>query len=535
MLDIFRENARSWVIQLIIAALSLVFIFSFGVGSKGFETGPGEAGWAAEVNGHEVPTSAFNQMLQQNVYYRSQAGNGQYTNAQAKADRLREKTMDQVVDQELVAQAALNAGLWVDNAAIVRNVQKNPMFQRNGVFDKPTYVRYVENAEGLSPAMYEARLRRALLTQRMFQLAQASLAVSDDEIQEEFLKEHEAASIEYVRFTPAQFRGQVKVSDAEIDQALKTRRAEIAKKYEDQKFLYEMPEEMKVERLFAPVAQNATPAEEAAAKKQVEDAKKALDAGKPWVKVAQGFTQDPAATDQQGDIGWVQMGRSPFGEDFENAVFQLKPGETSGVVRDHFGYSIIHALERRKAYEKKLADVQRGIAKALLATEKAKALAQGAAESALAKLKAGTALDQLFPPAPVAKKSAQNFFASAPVPLTPSVATTSDFHPYGGIIPQLGSVPNVVRAAFSLDATHRVPDHLIVDQGAYWVIDLRSRERADLSQLPQEKDQLRTELIGEKQSQLLERWVKTLHKGASIEPNPEMLSYAQQPNGYSNM
>ena len=184
---------------------------------------------------------------------------------------------------------------------------------RDGAFDEETYVRYVQNAEGLSIAQYEARLRHDLLVQKMTELAFSSIAVSDDELKAEFVKDAETASIEFVRFMPGQFRGEAEATDADADAFLAAHAADVEKKFADTKFLYMEPRALKVRRLFEPVKSDATEAEQAAAKAKVEAAKKALGEGKSFDALVAEFAKDDSAPAKDGNIGWVSLGRSPFG------------------------------------------------------------------------------------------------------------------------------------------------------------------------------------------------------------------------------
>lgn len=535
MLETFRENARSWFIQLLIGAIALVFIFSFGPGSKGCRSEGGPAGWAARVNGEEVPASAFNQTLKRLVYFKQMMRRGNYTKEEARADKVREDAMQEVVDRELVAQAALKAGLWVANDDVVKEILDAEQFKKNGVFDQETYLRYVQNAEGVSPAKYEERLRRELLVQRMYELALGTIAVSDDELRSEFVKGEEAASLEYVRFLPAQFRDQVEVTDADADKFLAEHKAEVGKKYTDSKMLYTEPRSIKVRRLFEPVKQDATQAEQDAAKAKVEAARKALDAGKTWEELAAGFTADPASQDKAGTIGWVAQGRSPFGRQFEEAVFKLKVGSTSDVVHDHFGFAVVQALEEKAASEKKLEDVQQDIAKDLARGAKARDLAQAAAAEALTKLKAGTSLAAQYPKEETKEDATNPMAQMAALAKKPQASTTEEFHPYGGIIPGVGSAPKISAAAFALSADKRIPDGVIEDQNSFWVLELKTRKRADLSKFDGQKDTLRERLKGQKKEELRKKWVEGLRKDASVSENSELLSYETvRQSGYSD-
>lgn len=522
MLETVRENAKSWIIQVVIGAVAVVFIFSFGPGSR--RSGPtGATGWAAKVNGVPVPASSFNMAYQQRAEFQKMMRGGSYSNEDARADDLRTKVMDEVVDRELIAQAGEAQGLHVGDDEVFDQIRDARTFQgKDGKFDPAIYRKYVTNYVGLSPAKYEERVRRELLAQRAGELGLDTLTVSDDELKAEFLKGEEGASIEFVRFAPSAFKDEVTVSDADADKILATRMDDVKKAFESNKWKYEQPKAVRVRRLFEPVKQESTAADEAAAKKKVEDAKAALASGsKSWDELASTFKNAPEA-EKGGVVGWVEQGRSPFGKTFEEAAFGLEKNKPSGVVRDRFGYQIIEVLEERPAATKNLDDVKKEIALDLAKESKAKELAQAAATEALAQLKAGKSLSTQFP------KAAEG----APASAKPQAQTTDTFHPYGGFIPGIGAAPKVAAAAFGLTAEKKIPDAPIEDQNAFFVLELKSRTRADLAKLDAaKKDELRTRLTGQKKEEMRKAWVAALRKEAKVDTNAELLSYDLRP-GY---
>lgn len=76
---------------------------------------------------------------------------------------------------------------------------------------------------------------------------------------------------------------------------------------------------------------------------EADDILRALNGGKTFEELAQRYSQCPSGKDG-GDLGFFARGR--MDEDFEEAVFSLKPGEiTRKPVRTKFGYHIIRRTE----------------------------------------------------------------------------------------------------------------------------------------------------------------------------------------------
>ncbi|MFK8056491.1 MAG: peptidylprolyl isomerase [Saprospiraceae bacterium] len=83
-----------------------------------------------------------------------------------------------------------------------------------------------------------------------------------------------------------------------------------------------------------------------------EKAKIALErvqGGVMWGKVARDFSTDPSAPRNGGEVGYITA-PLPIGlYALENAIYETKPGELSGIVRSDKAYHIIKVLDRREA------------------------------------------------------------------------------------------------------------------------------------------------------------------------------------------
>ena len=83
--------------------------------------------------------------------------------------------------------------------------------------------------------------------------------------------------------------------------------------------------------------------------RRAEDLLAQIKSGKDFAEVARASSDDSSASDG-GELGFISRGMTV--PDFEKALFSLKKGEVSGVVKSEFGYHIIQAEELKTVKEK---------------------------------------------------------------------------------------------------------------------------------------------------------------------------------------
>lgn len=82
---------------------------------------------------------------------------------------------------------------------------------------------------------------------------------------------------------------------------------------------------------------------------KISEAKKLLDLNSPWKKIVQSHSQDKHTVGKDGEIGYVSSMLPDGFYEFENAIYNLKVGEYSDVVKTNAGYHIIKLTDKRPA------------------------------------------------------------------------------------------------------------------------------------------------------------------------------------------
>ena len=110
---------------------------------------------------------------------------------------------------------------------------------------------------------------------------------------------------------------------------------------------FQIPEMVRASHILVKVDQNASEEDKKKAKEKAEDILKRIRAGEDFAKLASEMSDDTMTKTKGGDLGFFPKGRMI--KPFEDAAFDLKAGEVSGIVESPFGYHIIKVEERKEA------------------------------------------------------------------------------------------------------------------------------------------------------------------------------------------
>jgi peptidyl-prolyl cis-trans isomerase D len=139
----------------------------------------------------------------------------------------------------------------------------------------------------------------------------------------------EKIKAEYVVLNADAVEKLVTISDAEILEA-----------YNKNKARFGTPEKRSASHILVAVPKDAKPEADAAAKAKAQAILAEVQkAPNDFAKIAKAQSQDPGSAELGGDLGVVEKGL--FDKPVEDAIFALKEGQTSGLVRSSFGYHIV--------------------------------------------------------------------------------------------------------------------------------------------------------------------------------------------------
>jgi peptidyl-prolyl cis-trans isomerase D len=506
-------NLRKIVSLVFIIGIAVVFTLNFGPGSFSKSSmGPAQPNTVATVNGREIPLRDF-----------IRSYNNQINNLRSRSNAIPEsvarqyvvpQVMQNLVDVELVAQAANRYGIVPTDAELVELIHRNTDFQKNGQFDFERYRQVLRDFYRLTEMQYEDDLRRQLGAQKMLGMVRSGAVISEDEVRARYEKEANQAKLVFARFLPTMFADKVAApTAAQLEEFKKAHQKEISDYYETNRFMYNQPERAKARQILVKLAPDATEQQKAEAKSRAEAIRKEIvDGNKDFTAVAKERSEDPSAKANGGDLGWVERGS--LDPAMADAVFKLAPNTVSEPIETKLGFYVVKVEQKQEAADKKLADVENDIATTLYKQQQAKELAKAAAEKALADVKGGKTIQALFPPEKEGQPALQRFETEA----RPEAVETGSFTAGAESVPYLGPAPQLMSAAFAADGP-QVLDQVYPAGEGFVVAQVTERKKASDEDFSAKKTELREQARRAKQIELEDSFLRSLRKQATVVNN----------------
>ncbi len=399
MLKVFRDNLKylSWVLWLVILVF-VVFLFTdFGSINP---TGGSLSAAAARVGNYEISYAEFEQ-----AYRQQEARLEQLYGQRLDSDTARQLGLHRQVMEFLVAEKILQAegermGIRVSDDEVREAILDYPVFrnEQGGFVGEESYRKILSNAR-MTPDSFESAVRQEILTDRVRNILNQNVFVSDAEVEKAYRDRVERAKIRFVRLPATQFADQVTLDDAEVaayfadrqqDFEIPERRsvdylmidrgqlqaeveitdAEVAAYYRENEADYAREEQVQARHILVRTGDERSVAEASAL---IEQARQRIAGGADFAAVAAELSEDPGSKDRGGDLG--SFGRGQMVPPFEEAAFGAAPGELVGPVETDFGVHLIDVLGKSEGGQQPLAEVAASI-RNRLAAERARTLAQ---------------------------------------------------------------------------------------------------------------------------------------------------------------
>ncbi|MBI3299824.1 MAG: peptidylprolyl isomerase [Elusimicrobia bacterium] len=291
----------------------------------------------ARVNGKPLLLSEYKKNLR-SVIDNYQKAMPELTKEPAAMKELRGKVLDQMVDDEVLAQEAEKKAIKVSAREVERGI--NEVQERSFRTDPETGERREDKAveaalkleldgEGMTWDQFSERIKRQILIRKTVELElQARMKEADEKrIKSTFetFKTIVSGSTDSLKGLPEN------ESSAWGAFAMRLRDTH--------------SERVRVSHVLVKVSAGAAMTEKTKALDKAKALKKKLDDGADFYEVAKDNSDDQESAARGGDMGWILRGWMP--ENFEKTAFSLGVGETSEPVESDFGYHLVRVQEKK--------------------------------------------------------------------------------------------------------------------------------------------------------------------------------------------
>jgi peptidyl-prolyl cis-trans isomerase D len=379
--------------QAIVVIIALVFIF-WGVGTQLMNRNRS----AITVNDEEISFQQFQKSYEQALTRLRDQFNGAIPQGFAEKIGLKKQVINRFVQESLFRQGGQKMGLIVSPAEIQDEIVKMPQFEDNGTFSTAKY-QFLLSRNGYTPHGFEDSLRHDMLAQKTISNIEGFASiVTDEEIKDLFDLEKESVAVSFAKISPETFNDKVNVTDKDLASWFETVKdnyktdpqlqlkylsfdfGDIAKKitpdenaikeyYNKNIEKFSTPEQRQARHILFKLEPNSSEKDAEAQRKKAEKVLQLARSGQDFAKLAEQYSEGPTAK-QGGDLGFFQEGQMV--KAFNDAVFSMKPGDISDLVRSPFGYHIIKLEAIKPAVAKPLSEVRDEVVRDLQ-TSKAKA------------------------------------------------------------------------------------------------------------------------------------------------------------------
>ena len=387
MLDFMRRKAQSTYIQATILIIVLVFVF-WGVG-KSQKGGPDAI---ATVNGQSLSAQQFQRTYNQTLNrYQEQFG-GTLPAGLLEALNLKQQVLNQMIQELVMQQGAKEAGLIVGSDEVRKVIQNMDAFREEGIFKLDRYKKMLA-ASRMNTADFENSVRNDLLRNKILTHLSRFARISDSELKDRFASDNDQLKLEYVAFTPDDFRSSGPVADEALKPFFEANKPtyltepqvklryitflneqgsaniqvsdqEIEQYYKLNPDKFSTPELRQARHILIRSDAKESGELQAAKRKKIEAILALAKTGKDFGQLAKEYSED-ASGKNGGDLGFFSKGQMvpPFAE----AAFSLKEGEISPIVTTQFGLHLIKLEKIKPANVTTLAAAREQIATELKA------------------------------------------------------------------------------------------------------------------------------------------------------------------------
>jgi peptidyl-prolyl cis-trans isomerase D len=517
LLSMMRKHAKSWLIKVLIGIIAVVFIFYFGYS---FRAKQGLK--VAYVNGELISGMEYQKAYWDLLEALRRQYKDVWNDNLIKVFDLKNRALDNLINQKLISQEARKIGLDVTESEIQQAIMDYPAFQIDGQFDMRRYMGLLSQNR-MQPEDFEVSMAKELLDGKLRQFLLTFMPITDQEVLDYYTYANEKIKISFVQFKPEKFKKSINPDPASLEIFFKERQEdyrvpekiklayllidpdtfkdkvevkddEIEDYYEYNMDTFLQPKEVKARHILFKLSQDAGEAEEKEVREKATEVLEEARKGNDFATLAKKYSEGPTKS-SGGDLGYFTAGRMV--KPFEDTAFKMKKGEISDLVRTRFGYHIIKVEDVKEARTKALDEVRDQISKTLLKT--------GSAE--LAHEYALSLIDQMPYDADLAKYAAEREL---------EIKNTGEFS-QDQPIPGIGGDDKLRQSLFSLRKGET--SELLELKDKFYIFQVSERKESYLPEMAEVTDKLKDDYLAyrsaEEAKAAAESYLTALKEGKS--------------------
>jgi peptidyl-prolyl cis-trans isomerase D len=402
MLKVFRENLKylSWVLWVIVILFVASLFFDFGR----LDLGASSHTNAAKVGNQTVTRAEFVRQYRQLTEQFRQMYGDQLTPEVAEQLQLPLQALNQAVSRKILIDEAERMGLRATDSELRDEILEIPGFkdEAGNFIGQKQYTQILRQNEQ-TVASFEQSIRESILIRKLQQSMLASAYVSSDDVEKSYRQQVEKAKIRYLQLPRNRFLQGAEIPQAELQAYFNTHKEqyrlpeqreaayvvvdagkllneikvedpEIRSYYDSHQQEFTQKEQVHARHILLQVNDKRT---DEAARTQLEAAKKRIEGGADFAKVASEISDDPGSKAKGGDLGF--FGRETMVKEFADAAFGAQPNQLVGPVKSSFGYHLIQVLEKRPGGVRPFEEARLQI-RGILASQRVQDIAQARAQ-----------------------------------------------------------------------------------------------------------------------------------------------------------
>jgi len=358
MLQAIRDRATGWFAWVIVGILIVPFAL-WGVNEY---FGSGGAPEVATINDTVITRDMLGRQVDMQLRNSRQRPDG------AALVQYQRAVLESMIRQDLLVQAATDAGMRISDEQLSTAVRNVESFQIDGQFDKDQFTRVLRD-NNYSVASFELERRREMLVRQFVENIQNSEFIVAGQIDMMSRLQGRKIDLAYTMISAEGYRQKLQPDDTSIQAYFDAHRDEFVKQAQikvdfiklDIRDIEELihPDEQALRRLYDEIKDTLgmneqrrvahilvnvdTPDKEQAALEKATKIRSELDAGADFTELAKKYSDDSGSAAQGGDLGTIEKG--VLDPAFEDVAMALKKTEVSQPVRTSSGYHLIKLTE----------------------------------------------------------------------------------------------------------------------------------------------------------------------------------------------